>query len=203
VLGERRTDGSPGVGDVVRRAGGGLGGDAGRDRHEHVRGPRDAHAIGQEAAEAPAALAHAEVVGEALDAQAEAGAPAHARLAGAAGDLERHADQVAELEPVDGVAQIDDAGDAFVPERERPGERGPAVHDPGVEIARGDDDGLDDGVLVALQAGRLDLAPLHQAGLDERRLSHHGCVPGAGPSVTRRSRCRARRVPLRAAARSR
>ena len=200
-LGEKRGDRSPGVGQVVARARHRRRRDALRQRHEHRIGERHANEVGECAAPVATDRLHA-VCGTGARRPARAGESACAPVAPPAGDLERNHDAIAAPEAADGVARLDDFRDELVSERKRPAERNAPVDDGVIQVARRHDERADERVVGRLDARIGHFLPPHDAGLDERELSHRRTVARAASwcKLRRADRCsrRLRRAAQRA-----
>jgi hypothetical protein len=94
LVAQARADAAPPVGQVVARAGDGDGVEPGGERHEHGLGVRHRDDVGQQPAPLQPAERAEPVARQEGVARAGSGAPAPARRAGAAGDLEGHDDPV-------------------------------------------------------------------------------------------------------------
>src|SRR4029079_15600476 len=98
-------------------------------------------------------------------------------LAVAARDLERHHHAIAGREGLHLVADLDDVGDALVPERNGPSDRRFSTREDKVEIATRDRDRSHERLLARGDSRRLALAKFDLSGRDKRQLSHHESPP--------------------------
>jgi hypothetical protein len=154
--GQLRTDAAEAVRQVVagRRHHDRI--DAVREGHEHGVGVRHQGEVGQQPTPRQATHRPEPEGGQGRVRGTVAGAAGSARLAGAAGDLERHDHPVADLDRRDPVPDGDHVGHALVAERVRARQRVDALEDPDVEVAGGDGDRPDEGGAVGqLGLGRL------------------------------------------------
>ena len=99
--------------------------------------------------------------------------PARHAGAGATGDLEGDADELARRQRADGVTGLDHFGDTFVPEREGRLEGRGTGHDQGVQVAGGDGYRPHEGGLVGGESRLGGFAPLQRPRTGEHKLLHH------------------------------
>ena len=148
-----------------------------RDRREHRLRVRDADEVGEHAAVLDARERLHAVVGEHRIAIAVRGMARGAGAAGAAADLERDDDALADLQPAHRVAERDDLGDALVAEREGPARREQAGGQEEVDVAARDGERTDQRFAVSLEPRLGNVPPSDGVGCAARELSHGPQLP--------------------------